>query len=151
MQAHPTSRRHFITQGAALGALSTLPLASQAQAAGEGRVTCHVLDSYAGRPGGGMRVDLSVQEGGSWKLLKSDVTVASGRTAEPLISGSALRTGAFMLEFFHADYFRRSAFLPQPAFFDRVVHFFSLPDLASKYHLTVVTAPWGYTTARWKE
>lgn len=145
------SRRDFLGASAALGALAALPMTAQAQQPIDGRVTVHVLDTYAGRPGGGMRVDLSAQEGGAWKLVKSAMTVATGRTAEPMMSGDAMRTGDFMLEFFHADYFRRGAFLPQPSFYDRVVHFFSVPTMKTNYHITIVTAPWGYTTGRWKE
>lgn len=145
------SRRDFIAAGLALGALAALPTTAGAQAPSDGRVTVHVLDTYAGRPGGGMRVDLSIQEGGAWKLVKSAMTVATGRTADPMMSGSGMLTGNFMLEFFHAEYFRRGAFLPQPPFYDRVVHFFSVPTRTTNYHITIVTAPWGYTTGRWKE
>jgi len=145
------SRRGFLGAGAAIGSLALGPPEVLAQSHDEGRLTVHVLDTYAGRPGGGMRVDLSMQDGDSWKPVKSATTVASGRTAEPLMSGAGMLTGNFMLEFFHAEYFRRGAFLPQPAFYDRVVHFFAVPSKSSKTHITIVTAPWGYTTARWKE
>jgi 5-hydroxyisourate hydrolase len=145
------SRRDFLAAGLALGALAALPMPADAQAPADGRITVHVLDTYAGRPGGGMRVDLSVQDGSGWKLVKSAMTVASGRTADPLMSGASMLTGNFMLEFFHAEYFRRGAFLPQPPFYDRVTHYFPVPTLKTNYHITIVTAPWGYTTGRWKE
>ncbi|GAA5158358.1 hydroxyisourate hydrolase [Viridibacterium curvum] len=148
-------RRDFLGGAMAMGAMGALmgmPESASAQTpAGPGQLTCHVLDTYAGRPGGGMRVDLSVPDGTGWKVIKSTVTQETGRPLEPLMSGDSLKTGRYMLEFFHSDYFKRSAFLPAPAFFDRVVHFFEIPTLATRYHITLVTAPWGYTTYRWKE
>lgn len=144
----PTLRRRELL---ALGSLTALSFQAAAQA-GEGRLTCHVLDTYGGRPGGGMRVDLSMQDaGGTWKPVKSAMTVDSGRTAEPLMTGTGMQTGNFMLEFFHADYFKARAYLPTPAFYDRVVHFFEVPQPTTRYHITLVAAPWGYTTYRWKE
>lgn len=36
-----------------------------------GRLTTHVLDTASGIPAAGMKVELSILEGGGWKLLKS--------------------------------------------------------------------------------
>ncbi len=145
------SRRGFIGSGLVIGALAALPSAANAQTPDAGRLTCHVLDTYSGRPGGGMRVELSMQDGAAWKLLKSVPTVDNGRTADPLLAGDGMLIGNFMLEFFHAEYFKARAFLPNPPFFDRVTHFFSIPSKTTAYHITMVAAPWGYTTYRWKE
>ena len=144
-------RRDFLSASLALGAFAALPGTADAQGVAAGRLTCHVLDTYSGRPAGGMRVDLSLQEGGAWKLVKSALTVDSGRTADPLMTGDGMQTGNFMLEFFHAEYFKVRAFLPTPPFYDRVVHYFAIPVKTVAYHITLVTAPWGYTTYRWKE
>ncbi|CAN5696428.1 hypothetical protein BH09PSE5_BH09PSE5_47280 [soil metagenome] len=150
----PFSRRDFLGGSlAAAGSLAVaMPPSALAQTApGAGQLTCHVLDTYAGRPAGGMRVDLSILEGTTWKQIKSVMTTDPGRPAEPLMRGEGMLTGQFMLEFFHADYFKARAFLPNPPFFDRVTHFFNVPGPATRYHITLVTAPWGYTTFRWKE
>jgi 5-hydroxyisourate hydrolase len=149
-------RRDFLGAGLAIGAMGAAgtlalgPETAHAQA-GVGRLTCHALDTYSGRPAGGMRVNLSIQEGTGWKLLKNVMTVDSGRTAEPLMTGEGMLTGNFMLEFFHSEYFKARAFLPNPPFYDRVVHFLSVPNKSATYHITLVAAPWGYTTFRWKE
>lgn len=119
-------------------------------AANPGELTCHVLDIHAGCPAAGMTVELSVQDGGRWKLIKSVDTDSSGRTAEPLLMHDEMLIGAFMLEFFHAAYFGKHATLPNPPFYDKVVHFFSIPTKATRYHITLVAAPWGYSTYRWK-
>ena len=34
-------------------------------------ITTHVLDSYIGKPGAGVKIDFSVRDGDSWKLMKS--------------------------------------------------------------------------------
>lgn len=143
-------RRDFIGAGLALGAGAALSTSASAQTAG-GQLTCHMLDTYDGRPGGGLRVDLSKLVGGAWTLVKSAITVDSGRTAEPLMSGDGMQTGQFMLEFFHADYFKTRAYLPSTPFFDRVTHFLEVPKTTTRYHITLVASPWGYTTYRWKE
>ena len=144
------SRRDLMGASLAFGAAAALPTSAAAQA-GAGQLTCHMLDTYGGRPGGGLRVDLSKLVAGSWTLVKSAITVDSGRTADPLMSGDSMQTGQFMLEFFHADYFKARAYLPSTPFFDRVVHFFDVPKTSTRYHITLVAAPWGYTTYRWKE
>lgn len=150
---HLISRRDLLGTGLSIGTIAgvTLPAGATTPDGGPGQLTCHVLDTHGGRPGGGMRVDLSIHDHGAWKLLRSATTVDTGRTAEPLMRGDDMRTGRFMLEFFHADYFRARTTLPSQPFFDRVVHFFDVPTLATRYHITLVAAPWGYTTFRWKE
>ncbi|MEC5385990.1 hydroxyisourate hydrolase [Uliginosibacterium sp. H3] len=148
-------RRGFLGASMAMGAFGAMagfaPDAEAQTPGAPGQLTCHVLDTYSGRPGGGMRVDLSVPDGSGWKVVKSTVTTDTGRPLEPLMSGDTLVPGNYMVEFFHADYFKARAYLPTPAFFDRVVHFFNVPAKTTRYHLTLVTAPWGYTTYRWKE
>lgn len=56
-------------------------------------ITTHVLDNLVGRPGAGMRIDFSVFEGGSWKLLKTLVTNADGRTDQPVLSPAEAKVG----------------------------------------------------------
>ncbi len=115
------------------------------------RLSMHMLDTIRGEGAAGIRVDFSKLEGGSYKLVRTITTNEAGRTAEPLMTGDAMLTGNFMLEFFHAVYFKARAYPPAPPFFDRVTHFFSIPAKMTAYHITMVAAPWGYTTYRWKE
>ena len=53
-----------------------------------GKLTTHVLDTANGRPGAGMKVELSVSKGRRWKVLKSVTTNKDGRTDEPLLEGA---------------------------------------------------------------
>ena len=149
-------RRALLGGGLTLGLLTATNEEAAAQAAattasGPGRLTCHVLDTYTGKPGEGMKVELFTRDGQGWKVVKSVMTTATGRTQEPLFAGDGMMTGDFMLEFSHADFFRQRAFLPNPPFYDKVVHFFSIPTKDTKYHITMVASPWGYSTFRWKE
>jgi 5-hydroxyisourate hydrolase len=114
-----------------------------------GRLSTHVLDTVAGKPAVGMRVDLSVLENGAWKLLKSVRTNADGRTDEPLMAGEAMRTGEFRLLFFVADHFRaQGAVLPEPPFLDRVPLRFGIADRDGHYHVPLLCTPWSYSTYR---
>ena len=114
-----------------------------------GRLSTHVLDTAAGRPAAGMRIDLALLESGAWRLLKSVTTNADGRTDAPLLEGDAMRTGEFELTFHAGDYFRaQSARLPQPAFIDRVPVRFGIADASAHYHVPLLCSPWSYSTYR---
>ena len=115
-----------------------------------GELTCHVLDTHGGKPAGGMRVDLAIRDGANWKALKSVTTVATGRTAAPLLDATEIAAGEYRLEFHHADYFARQAKLSDPPFYDRIVHFLAIDAADAHCHITMVASPWGYSTYRWK-
>ena len=57
-----------------LAALTAAP----AMAEGDGRLTTHVLDTMIGKPGVGMRIDFSVQEGAGYRLIRTLETILSG-------------------------------------------------------------------------
>jgi len=114
-----------------------------------GRLSTHVLDTRAGRPAAGMRVDFAMLESGAWRKLKSVQTNADGRTDEPLMAGDAMRTGEFKLVFHVAEYFRgQGVELPQPPFLDRVPLRFGIADAAAHYHVPLLCTPWSYSTYR---
>jgi len=107
-----------------------------------GRLTTHVLDTASGRPGAGIVVDLSMLQGGEWKLLKSVRTNADGRTDAPLLEGDAFRPGAYELAFHLGSYFKSEGFL------DLVPVRFVITDPAARYHVPLLCSPWSYTTYR---
>lgn len=114
-----------------------------------GRLTTHVLDTAHGRPGAGVRVDLSVLEGGGWRLIKTVRTNADGRTDQPLLAGEEMKPGQYELLFHVADYFaQQGAALAQPPFFDRIPVRFGVADANLHYHVPLLCAPWSYTTYR---
>ena len=65
-------------------------------------ITTHVLDADRGRPAPGVRIDFSVREGGAWRLVKSVVTNADGRTDAPILPAAEAKVGQYQLEF-HID------------------------------------------------
>jgi len=114
-----------------------------------GKLTTHVLDTASGKPGAGMKIELSVLEGGGWRKLKSVQTNADGRTDAPLLEDSALAKGQYRLVFDLAAYYRcQGATLPDPPFLDRVPLRFGIADVSLHYHVPMLCSPWGYTTYR---
>jgi 5-hydroxyisourate hydrolase len=114
-----------------------------------GRLSTHVLDTVAGEPAAGVRIDLSILEGGRWRLIKTVHTNADGRTDEPLMAGDAMLAGEFKLVFHVADYFRgKGVRLPDPPFLDRVPLRFGIADRDAHYHVPLLCTPWSYSTYR---
>jgi len=114
-----------------------------------GRLTTHVLDTAGGRPAAGMRLELSVLEGGDWKVLKTLRTNADGRTDEPLLAGERMKPAQYRIVFDVADYFRANGVtLPEPPFLDRVPLRFGIADAQAHYHVPLLCSPWSYSTYR---
>lgn len=112
-----------------------------------GRLTTHVLDTAAGIPAQGMRVDL--QRIDSAAAPASFETNGDGRVPAPLLDGPALAAGRYELRFHVADYFRaRGTALPEPPFLDVVVIRFGIADPAQHYHVPLLVSPWSYSTYR---
>jgi 5-hydroxyisourate hydrolase len=107
-----------------------------------GKLTTHVLDTAHGRPGAGIAIDVSVLQGGEWKVLKTVKTNADGRTDAPLLEGESFRPGAYELAFHLGSYFKAQGFL------DLVPVRFVITDAGASYHVPLLCSPWGYTTYR---
>ena len=58
-----------------------------------GRLTTHVLDTAAGRPAAGLRIDLHRLEGGTREALVSVTTNGDGRVDGPLLANDAFTAG----------------------------------------------------------
>ena len=109
-----------------------------------GRLSTHVLDTSAGRPGVGVRVVLRRGD----EVLADTRTNADGRTDKPLLEGAAFRTGAYELSFHVGDYFRaRATALSDPPFLDVIPLHFSIAE-DTHYHVPLLVSPFGYSTYR---
>jgi 5-hydroxyisourate hydrolase len=113
-----------------------------------GALTTHVLDTSAGKPGAGMRIDLYRAGKGRQHLLTTN-TNADGRCEQPLLQGDALEPGEYELVFHAGEYFsRRGVALPDPPFLGQVVIRFGVADAAQHYHVPLLLSPFGYSTYR---
>jgi 2-oxo-4-hydroxy-4-carboxy-5-ureidoimidazoline decarboxylase len=133
--------------------IARLRLAQQVKGPGmaktEGRLSTHVLDTHAGKPASGVRIELYEIGASAKALLKETVTNGDGRTDEPLVSGEPLRVGTYELRFHVGEYFaKRNANLPQPAFLDVVPVRFAIAEPEGHYHVPLLVTPWSYSTYR---
>ena len=112
-------------------------------------VTTHVLDTNRGRPVAGVRIDLSVMDGGNWKLVKTIATNADGRTDGPVVKPEDAQVGEYELVFHIDEYFQKQ---PDPSgaqpFVDRAVVRFSIFDVKQHYHVPLLCTPGSCTTYR---
>lgn len=114
-----------------------------------GRLSTHVLDTRAGRPAAGIRIELYELGESATSSLVETVTNADGRTDEPLLSGGPLRVGRYELRFHVGAYFAaQDADLPQPAFLDVVPIRFAIAEPEGHYHVPLLVTPWSYSTYR---
>jgi 5-hydroxyisourate hydrolase len=113
-------------------------------------LTTHVLDTTAGRPAAGVRVDFSaVEPDGRVRLIRTVRTNVEGRTDTPLLDEGELRIGRYELRFHAAEYFHAAGrALADPPFLDEVLVRFGIADLETHYHVPLLMSPWSYVTYR---
>jgi len=114
-----------------------------------GKLTTHVLDTAAGTPARGLRVELHAVGDATAQLLANFHTNADGRAPAPLLEGDSLRPGRYSLTFHVGEYFRTAGLqLPEPAFLDEVVIRFGIAHADQHYHVPLLVSPWSYSTYR---
>lgn len=106
-----------------------------------GKLTTHVLDTAAGKPGAGIAVSLHLIENGHCTLLAETTTNTDGRTDEPLLVAPTMRPGLYEITFGVGKYF-------QEGFFDTVPVRFRIVDPEAHYHVPLLCSPWSYSTYR---
>ena len=108
-------------------------------------LTTHVLDTMHGQPASGLSLRLSR----SGETLVETVTNLDGRVDAPLLSATAIRAGAYRLEFDVGEYFRDlGVALPTPAFLETVAIEFGIADPTAHYHVPLLVSPFAYSTYR---
>jgi 2-oxo-4-hydroxy-4-carboxy-5-ureidoimidazoline decarboxylase len=111
----------------------------------QGRVTTHVLDTAAGRPAAGVRIELVDATG---RLIDTLTTNTDGRTDRPVLAGQ-LTPGTYELRFHIGAYFRsRGVALADPPFLDVVLVRFGIAEPGGHYHVPLLASPWAYQTYR---
>ena len=112
-------------------------------------ISTHVLDSSTGRPGAGVRIDLSEFDGKAWKFVKTMTTNADGRTDQPVVAPDAARVGQYELQFHVGDYFqRKNGPGAEAPFLDTVPVRFAIFDVKQHYHVPMLCSAWSCTTYR---
>jgi 5-hydroxyisourate hydrolase len=114
-----------------------------------GQLTTHVLDTSAGLPAAGIRIELHELAATGPKLLATAATGDDGRCPTPLLTGSSFRSGRYALTFHVAEYFlARGVTLPVPAFLEDVVVRIGIADAAKHYHVPLLISPGSYSVYR---
>jgi len=114
-----------------------------------GRLTTHVLDTAAGRPGAGIAVTLYEVEGETRRQLVRTRTNNDGRCDAPLLAGEAFKPGIYELVFATAAYFRAQGVgLAEPPFLDEIRVRFGIASAEQHYHVPLLVSPYAYSTYR---
>jgi 5-hydroxyisourate hydrolase len=114
-----------------------------------GKLTTHVLDTSAGMPAAGMRVDFAAVGRTGAEPIATVYTNANGRTDAPRLADDTMRVGEFELTFHVAEYFLgQGRELANPPFLDRVPIRFAIADASAHYHVPLLCSPWAYSTYR---
>jgi hydroxyisourate hydrolase len=114
-----------------------------------GQLTTHVLDISAGKPAGGVRIEVHELTSASRILLVSTATAADGRCPAPLLAGAAFHAGRYAVTFHVAEYFRaRGLTLPEPAFIEEAVIRIGIAHPEQHYHVPLLISPWSYSVYR---
>lgn len=112
-----------------------------------GRLTTHVLDTAAGGPAAGLRLDLFRLEGQARHHVGGFRTNADGRCDAPLLAGGALAAGTYEIVFAVGEW-RAAQGAAGAGFYDEVPIRFRVTDAAGHYHVPLILAPFGYSTYR---
>jgi 5-hydroxyisourate hydrolase len=115
-----------------------------------GHLTTHVLDTVAGLPAAGVRIEVhALGASGEPMLLSTALTGPDGRCPGPLIASEIFRTGRYSLTFHLGEYFRgRGIALPEPAFIEDAVIRIGVARADQHYHVPLLASPWSYSVYR---
>jgi len=113
------------------------------------KLTTHVLDTYSGKPGGGIKVDLYYyDEKNLKKKINSIILNNDGRSDHALIEGVNFKEGKYEIVFFVGDYFKKITNISKIPFLDDVVVKFGISNVEEHYHVPLLVSPWSYSTYR---
>ena len=106
-----------------------------------GYLTTHVLDTGAGRPAAGLKIDLYRIEGDTRSHLKSVITNADGRTDAQILPEAEFALGTYELVFHAGEYLGKRDVL------DVIPLRFTMSE-TSHYHVPLLLSPYSYSTYR---
>ncbi len=112
------------------------------------KLTTHVLDTYSGKPGKGIKVELYYIENNKREKLSSIILNNDGRTDKPLVEGVNFKEGKYELVFFVGNYFNKINETSKVPFLDDIIIKFGISNPKEHYHVPLLVSPWSYSTYR---
>jgi|TARA_B110000116_G_C16490402_1_gene426640 5-hydroxyisourate hydrolase len=114
----------------------------------KGYLTTHVLDTFNGTPGSGIKASLyKIDTDKKTKIIDFKLN-EDGRSNGPVLESENFIKGKYELVFFCGDYFKSFTNLDEPYFLDDVVIRFGINNINVHYHVPLLISPWSYTTYR---
>ena len=107
-------------------------------------ITTHVLDTSAGNPAPGVKIELYYSENQKWKNLAEGVTDKDGRIKDLLKENDKLKKGIYKMIFETGFYFSQKE---MKCFYPYVEIVFEICD-EEHFHIPLLLSPFGYTTYR---
>ena len=112
------------------------------------KLTTHVLDTFSGKPGKGIKVELFFFNGEKREKINSIILNSDGRSDKPLVENETFKSGKYELIFYIGDYFKKITTLDEIQFLDDVVVRFGISNNKENYHVPLLVSPWSYSTYR---
>ena len=114
----------------------------------KGYLTTHVLDTYNGKPGSGIKGSLYFFEDLETNKIKDFILNVDGRCDKPILENDLFKSGKYEIKFYCGEYFKNFTKLSEVPFLDDVVIRFGISDINEHYHVPLLISPWSYTTYR---
>ena len=114
----------------------------------KGYLTTHVLDTYNGKPGSGIKGSIYFFEDSNPKKIVDFILNADGRCDQPILKNNQFKIGKYEIKFYFGEYFKKYTKLSEIPFLDDVVIRFGISDNNEHYHVPLLISPWSYTTYR---
>ena len=73
----------------------------------KGYLTTHVLDTYNGKPGSGIKGSVYIFNEGNKKKIKEFTLNEDGRCDGPILENDNFKAGKYEIKFFCGDYFKK--------------------------------------------
>ena len=113
-----------------------------------GYLTTHVLDTYNGTPGKGIKGAIFLIENENKKKIKEFKLNNDGRSESPILQKEEFIEGKYELIFYCGEYFKNFTNIKEPLFIDDVIIRFGINDSNQHYHVPLLVSPWSYSTYR---
>ena len=77
----------------------------------KGYLTTHVLDTYNGKPGSGIKGSIYFFEDSNQKKITDFILNADGRCDQPILENNLFKIGKYEIKFYCGEYFTKFTFI----------------------------------------